>query len=168
MLRGLAALLLVITLFAAGACGGEEGASREEYERAVADTNEKVQAALDEVSTTGEELTSLEDAANTVDRAIRTVNGEAESLGRIDPPEEVEEEHEDLVGALEALADDLEDLSREIEQAEIEEVDPPEEESPELRELARRMRDLDFEAIDQARRALAAIEQEGYDVGGGR
>ena len=83
---------------------------------------------------------------------------EANRLDGIEPPEEVEGEHDELVSALQELANqDLEDIDRLAEQELV---------ADEVGEIKRRLANPNFASLRQLERALRGIERKGYEVGG--
>ena len=158
MLRRLATFVLVVVAFAAAAgCGGEEGASQEEYERTIAETRERVDSALGDLRSGAEDIENPADIRGLVGDTQDALLDEANKLDGIDPPKDVEEQHEQVVGALQELADqDLEDVDRAAEgELGADEID----------EVRRRLTKPNFESVEQLQRAFDEIEEKGYDVG---
>lgn len=160
MLRALANVLVVIAVAGATACGGEEGTSKEEYEQTIAGTRENVDSILGDLTGGAEEVKSSEDIRRLVGEAQDGLLDEANELDGMDPPEEVQGEHDELVSALQELADqDLEDIDR-LAEGELG--------ADEIDEVKRRLANPDFASLKQLERAFQGIEEKGYDVGGGK
>lgn len=158
VLRRLATFVLVVVAFAAAAgCGGEEGTSQEEYERTIAETRERVDSALGDLRSGAEDIENPADIRGLVGDTQDALLDEANKLDGIDPPKDVEEQHEQVVGALQELADqDLEDVDRAAEgELGADEID----------EVRRRLTKPNFESVEQLQRAFDEIEEKGYDVG---
>ena len=158
MLRALAIALVVLAIAAAAACGGEERASKEEYEQTVAGTRETVDSVLGDLARGAEDVKNSQDVRRLVGEAQGPLIEEANRLDGIEPPEEIEGEHDELVSALQELANqDLEDIDRLAEQELV---------ADEVGEIKRRLANPNFASLRQLERALRGIEKKGYEVGG--
>lgn len=130
------------------ACGGEEPLSKAEYERLVREAYAPVQLAFEATrGTPGSELAGrLEDARDRLRLA-------AERLEEREPPEEVEEENEELVEGMRAFAADVDRLLASLRDGDAEAVADFNAEIGEN------------EAVGQIAEAAEEMKFRGYDLG---
>ena len=137
-----------LAAIAAGCGGGGDRLSKEEYEREMQALSQRL----------GESVGPL-DAASSVDAAAEAM-GEVreameEAVGELDemnPPEDVEEDHQQLQAGVEQFANDLEELEQAIEDGDLEDVE----------QLAQELQS--GSGLQQVDRATEAIKAKGYDI----
>ena len=142
-----AALLLAVAL---GGCGGGDRLSKDEYEQKVQAAGEDLEQAFGALDADPSNLPELQRATQQAREELRQQIGELED---IEPPEDIEEEHDDLVRGLDALADAL----GKIEQAA---------ETRNAAKVAQAVQGIgDSPAIEEADRATRSMKQKGYEIG---
>jgi cytochrome c556 len=106
MTRVLALCLVAIALVVTG-CGGGGDTSKADYEKQVNAAGKALQQSFGDIGTsignakdTKQTAAKLADGATALDKA-------ADDLGDIDPPDEIESQHNDLVDGLHELADEF-------------------------------------------------------------
>jgi uncharacterized lipoprotein len=140
-------LLLALAAVAAG-CESEKRLSKSDYERVVSEAYAPVQAAFE--ATRGSTTIEL---AGKVRAAQAELRGAAERLEEIEPPEEVEEQNEELVEGMRAYADDLGGLLAALRNGDAEAV------GEFNREIG------ENKAVEQMAEAAEEMKFKGYNLG---
>jgi hypothetical protein len=141
----LLALAGAVALVAAGCGGGGGGTplSKAEYEQQMQTIGQDLSAALD---TSG--ATSAEDAVPKVEEAQTTLREAADKMDEMTPPEDIADEHDQLVEGVRAFADDLDDVISALEDGDLSAISNM----------------LSLDSIQQIQTASAAITGKGYDI----
>jgi hypothetical protein len=140
-LVGLAAALLA-------GCGGEDRLTKPEYEQKVRSEYAKVQAAFQ--ATAGAPTKEL---AARIGEAQSRLRAAAEALEGVEPPEDVEREHEELVEGMREYAEDLDGLLEGVEKGDATAIETFNESIPRN------------EAIERMAEAAEEMKFKGYDLG---
>lgn len=142
-------LLVALVAVATVGCAGDDGPlTKAEYEEKVRTTYAGVQEAFAQTN-----VASLDDLAGRIEDAQGELRDAADELEAVEPPEEVETEHAEVVAGLRAYADDLDRLVNAAEQGDQQTVD-------------------DFNAriatnrsVEQIAEAAERMKFKGYDLG---
>ena len=147
MKRALAVSALVA--IAVGGCGGN-GVSEDDYERELMQVSETLEQSFGRVGTNLAEAGNARRAVRDLEEAAAALEVRARELGDVDPPSKIEDQHDELVAGLTALAAEFRrgaDLAREGD------LDP-------LLQFTAGLQESDaFRRLTQASEAIAA---EGY------
>jgi hypothetical protein len=138
--------IVVAALFLAG-CGGDERLTKDEYAARVRAVYADVQAAFRATNVLGGEL------APRVEAAQEQLRESADELDGVEPPEDVETEHSQLIDGMRRYADDLDRLRNAAEsgdQRTIEDFNA---------------RIAQNEAVEQMAEAAERMKFKGYDLG---
>jgi hypothetical protein len=149
-------LLAALSLALAAGCGGDEGLSKADYEQEVRSAGDRLESAFTKLAESGQGAAgqgSVDEVTGTIKEAQDELRASADDLDGIDPPEDVQQEHARLVGGLRALADDLDELRKAIDERDLAGVRSFLERVPEL------------EAVTTIQEATRAIREKGYDIG---
>jgi plastocyanin len=95
--------LLLSLMLALAACGGDEALSDEEYFQRMDEIDKDLDARFDEVFGGSEE----ESAAEVKDKFAQTIDYAREQYGGVKPPSELEDEHNELLDAIDNYGDKL-------------------------------------------------------------
>ena len=109
--RALLVALMAVGALALAACGG----GKDEY---AADVKDIVQPVGSKLTSLGSQLQgqgSVEDKVADLEEAESTVNGAADDLEELSPPEDVTDEHDEYVSTLRTLADDIGSVTQAVE-----------------------------------------------------
>lgn len=153
--RRILSVSLVVALLAAGlACGGENGAApdgdageaaREDFEQAVEDARDDVQAVVDEVTA----ARNADDVVSAMDAGADRLFEASNRLEQADAPERAREGQRDLVRALDDLATDLQQAAADVDRGDF-------------RDAIDSLQALD--ALDDVRSALERLRAADVDV----
>ncbi|HXF97983.1 MAG TPA: hypothetical protein VNJ46_05150 [Gaiellaceae bacterium] len=146
-MKGRAAVLALLAALALAGCGGEGRLSKEEYEAKVRAVYAEVQAAFQRTNAAGGEL------GERLADAQAALRGAAEELEGVPPPEEVEEEHEEIVEGLRGYADDLDPVREAAERGDRAAVD------------AFNAAIASNESVERIAEAAEEMKVKGYDLG---
>ncbi len=140
------------------ACGGDEELSRGEYERELQQTAREIETAFDgvdsELRNVGTGSTSLDSAAGKIETAQERLERSADELEGLDPPEDADAAHDELVAGLDGLVDELGAFGEAVEAGDVRR----------LQDFVARFGDL--EPLRKIERATRELEAQGYDVSG--
>lgn len=139
-------LILSVGLLLAG-CGGEDRLSKQEYGQKVRAIYADVQQAFQATNVPQGEL------AARVGAAQDQLRESADELEDIEPPEDVEREHEELVEGMRRYADDLDRLRNAAENGDQRTIDDF------------NARIAQNEAVEQMAEAAEEMKFKGYDLG---
>lgn len=154
MVRVLALCLAALALVAAGCGGGDD--SRQDYERQVSDVNRTLEQAFGNLVSSIRSAGSTEQAAAQLDEGASSLDQAAQQLAAIDPPDDVEAPHQQLVSGLRGLADEFRKGAEAAREGDVEE----------LREFAEGFRQsAPARQITEAGERIAA---QGYEFESGR
>lgn len=160
--RGTKVISITLLALAGGltvaSCGGDTQLSRGEYERELQEAAREIETAFadvgSELGNVGTGSASLDQAAETVEAVRDRIEEEASELDSVDPPDDAEQAHAELVEGLNGLASELGDFRAAIDSGNVERI----------QEFAHGLRNFEsVRKIETARRELAA---QGYDVSG--
>lgn len=150
MTRVLTLSLAVLALLAAG-CGGDDGASKEDYEREVQTVGDTLQRTFGELGSSISGSGSTEQAATKLEEGAASLDTAAADFRDIEPPSEIEDSHNQIVAGLEALADEFRKGAKAAEGGDLQE----------LLQFAQGLQGSD--AVRQVTEAGNDIESKGYD-----
>ncbi len=150
MTRVLILCLAALALLAAG-CGGDDGSSKEDYEREVRSVGATLQQTFGELGTSISGSGSTEQAATKLEEGAASLDKAAADFRDIDPPSEIEDSHNQIVSGLEALADEFRKGAQAAEGGDLQE----------LLTFAQGLQGSD--AVRQITQAGNDIESKGYD-----
>jgi DNA repair exonuclease SbcCD ATPase subunit len=139
-------------------CGGDEQVSRGEYEEQLAATSDDLDAALERLNRELEQAASgsgsLDEAAAQVGEIRSELDEAADELGDLEPPEDAEAAHEQLVDGLESFSVELAEFEDAIESGDVDRIQSF-------------VRDLDdFEGVQDVAAATDRLREQGYDLEG--
>ncbi|MEX2197023.1 MAG: DUF6376 family protein [Thermoleophilaceae bacterium] len=154
MTRVLTLCLAALALIAAG-CGGDDGASEEDYEREVREVGQTLESTFGELGTSISGSGSTEQAAEKLEEGAASLDEAAADFRGIDPPSDIEDSHNEIVSGLEALADEFRTGAEAAEGGDL----------SKLLEFAQGLQSSD--AVQQITEAGNQIEEEGYDFNSG-
>ena len=138
--RTLLVLFVMMAIVAAAGCGGNGGAgggeplTADEYDQEIQQTGAAIESSFAALAANIEELgsqdvTSLDQAdeffgqmAAEIQIVVDDLRVSADEFAAIDPPEDVEGEHSDLIEAVRLLADDFERFATTIESGDFEAI----------------------------------------------
>lgn len=152
----LAALVLVAALAAVG-CGGDGGGalSQEEYQQRLDQASTDLQEASSDLgSNLGDVIGGNEDAgsaaADSLGQVTEQLRQTAGELEDVDPPENAEQANEELVNALRAYAEDLDELREPLE-------------SGNLSDIQKRLGELEqLDSVEDLQQAAQNLQEAGY------
>lgn len=150
MTRVLTLSLAALALLAAG-CGGDDGSSKEDYEREVQTVGDTLQRTFGELGSSISGSGSTEQAATKLEEGAASLDKAAADFRNIDPPSEIEDSHNKIVSGLEALADEFRKGAQAAEGGDLQE----------LLQFAQGLQGSD--AVRQVTEAGNDIESKGYD-----
>lgn len=150
MTRVLTLSLAALALLAAG-CGGDDGSSKEDYEREVQTVGDTLQRTFGELGSSISGSGSTEQAATKLEEGAASLDKAAADFRDIDPPSEIEDSHNQIVSGLEALADEFRKGAQAAEGGDLQE----------LLQFAQGLQGSD--AVRQVTEAGNDIESKGYD-----
>lgn len=150
MTRVLTLSLAALALLAAG-CGGDDGSSKEDYEREVQTVGDTLQRTFGELGSSISGSGSTEQAATKLEEGAASLDKAAADFRDIDPPTEIEDSHNQIVSGLEALADEFRKGAQAAEGGDLQE----------LLQFAQGLQGSD--AVRQVTEAGNDIESKGYD-----
>ena len=150
MTRVLTLSLAALALLAAG-CGGDDGASKEDYEREVQTVGDTLQRTFGELGSSISGSGSTEQAATKLEEGAASLDKAAADFRDIEPPSEIEDSHNQIVSGLEALADEFRKGAKAAEGGDLQE----------LLQFAQGLPGSD--AVRQVTEAGNDIESKGYD-----
>ena len=137
------ALFLPLAAFAAG-CGGD-GGDRDDYEKAIVETRDRVDTAFAGIS----EAQNREEFADRMEEAGVAIGRAATDLGEEDAPDEFKDETDELQAALHELSSDLEGTAAQLRQ------------TPEIFNVSA---GLSFEGWTSTNRVLKTLDDQGISV----
>lgn len=152
----LTALVLVAALAAVG-CGGDGGdaLSQEEYQERLDQASTDLQSASNDLgSNLGDVIGGNEDAgsaaADSLGQVTEQLRQTAGELEDVNPPENAEQGNEELVDALRAYADDLDELREPLE-------------GGNLSEIQKRLGELEqLDSVENLQQAAQNLQEAGY------
>lgn len=150
MTRVLTLCLAALALLAAG-CGGDDGSSKEDYEREVRAVGGTLERTFGELGNSISGSGSTEQAATKLEEGAASLDKAAADFRDIEPPSEIEDSHNQIVSGLEALADEFRKGAQAAEGGDLRE----------LLEFAQGLQGSD--AVRQITEAGNDIESKGYD-----
>lgn len=143
--RTFTALLAISGALVAG-CGDDGPLTKAEYEEKVRTTYAEVQEAFARTN-----VPSLDELAGRVEDAQEALRAAADELEGVDPPEDVETEHEEVVAGLRAYAEDLNRLRNAAEQGDertIEDFNARLATNPSVEQIAEAAERMKFKGYD--------------------
>ncbi len=151
-------LLALASGLTVAACGGDEQLSRGEYERELQETAREIETARADVGSelrnVGTGSASLDQEAERADAVRDRLAQEADELAAMEPPDDAEQAHAELVEGLNGLAEDLGGFRTAIESGDVQQI----------QQLAHGLQELD--SVRQIERARRELEAQGYDLSG--
>lgn len=150
MTRVVTACLAALALLAAG-CGGDDGTSREDYEREVQQVGTTLEETFGELGSSISGSGSTEEAAKQLAEGAESLDKASSDLDDIDPPSDIADAHEDIVAGLAELADEFRSGSEAAEGGDL----------AKLLEFAQGLQNS--EAVQKITAAGNTIEEKGYE-----
>jgi hypothetical protein len=150
MTRVLTLSLAALALLAAG-CGGDDGSSKEDYEREVQAVGDTLQRTFGELGSSISGSGSTEQAATKLEEGAASLDKAAADFRDIEPPSDIEDSHNQIVSGLQALADEFRKGAQAAEGGDLQE----------LLQFAQGLQGSD--AVRQVTEAGNDIESKGYD-----
>lgn len=147
----LVALSLLVALPLA-ACGGDDRLSKSEYEREMGKIQTTLENSLEGVQEDIQQSKSLSQIGEGLDDLASEIDKAADEADELEPPEEIDSEHTDLVDGIKTFADEFReagDVARGGNQREIRAKLEGIQETP---------------GAKKAQEASDAIEKKGYDI----
>jgi hypothetical protein len=148
MPRGAFLTITALAALSLTGCGGERRLSKSDYEQRVRAVYANVQEAFRKTNVTSTKL-----LADRVEQAQGGLRSAADELEKIEPPEKVEEETEELVEGMRKYADDLDELREAAERGDRSAV------------AAFSSRVAQNEAVKRLAEAAEEMKFKGYDLG---
>lgn len=142
----------LLALIALAACDG--GPSREEFLAEANEICEDSESSLQELS--GQALPQ-EDPNEIIDVASEELSNLRDELGELDAPDELSDDFDSMLEALDGAVEDIDSLSGAVEEAQEAGADASEETLQELQETSESLTDN----LDQASRAARDMDLEG-------
>jgi hypothetical protein len=152
----LCALSLVIALSLA-ACGGDDDGgggrlSKSEYETEMAKIQKTLENSLQGVQEDIQQSKSLDQIGDGLDDLAAEIDKAADQAGELEPPEDIDSEHQDLVDGIKQFADEFReagDVARDGDEKKIQSTLSGIQQTP---------------GAKKAEEASDAIEKKGYDI----
>lgn len=142
----------LLALMALAACDG--GPSREEFLAEANEICEDSESSLEELS--GEAITQ-EDPGEIIDVALEELSNLRDELGDLEAPDELSDDFDSMIEALDGAVEDIDSLSAAVEEAQEAGADASEETLQDLRETSESLTNN----LDQASRAARDMDLEG-------
>jgi hypothetical protein len=146
---------LVLALAACGGGGGGGGGgdrlTKSEYEKKVQTEGAKIRDAFQ--STNVQNANDLGELAKNVKKGQKELRDAADRLDNVNPPKEIENDHNDLVDAMHSLADELDPFIKALEKKDTKGI----------QKAAQNL--SNSSAVKKAEKAVADMKKKGYDLG---
>jgi soluble cytochrome b562 len=115
----------VVLAFAAG-CGGDgDRLSQQEYEQRVNEVGSNIEGSFEDLGQAfqgGDDQASLDEAAAQIGDIQEEIRTQADELDGVEPPENAQEEHDQLVEGLDQLAGELDEFRTAVEEGDAQAI----------------------------------------------